>query len=255
MAPSVSRDTPAHLPSLSPHKFSLLTTILRETNKHYSAVAFSVRSLIRPKHHARSRAQKLGLVVNTWASVNPDFPGREVLFQALPALERPLSASPRAGGPMLQLTKPVGRQQRHQHGEQRDVVDDGAASNDSALSHLPAPAAAALTADDSIITVLPLLPSLLEYDDNSLFVNQPQPPTLPQLPFEFVFWTPETVFQSTPSTMSSSGPATPNDDDVIFPGLQYLVEKRKRDTIDLGETDFIVEKRLKCEPRSAEQLC
>ncbi|KAJ6493333.1 hypothetical protein C8R45DRAFT_185924 [Mycena sanguinolenta] len=248
MATSLSRDIPGHLPSLSPQDFSLLTTVLRDTNKHYTTIAVAVRTLIRPKHHARVRAQKLGLAVNTRASVNPNFPGREVLFQALPALERPLSASPTAGGPVLHLTKPIGR---HQQRHMQDGKVDAAASAGS-MSHVPAPAAAAATAGDSTIAVPPLLPSLLEYDDTSLFTNQPM---LPQLPFNFDFSTPDTVFHSSSSTASSTGPATPIDDDVIFPGLHYLAEKRKRNSVDLEETNFTVEKRPKCDVLDKEELC
>ncbi|KAF8214862.1 hypothetical protein K438DRAFT_2138426 [Mycena galopus ATCC 62051] len=255
----------ARLPSLSSRKFKRLSILLREVSVYYyHTVAVSIRASTRPTYHARARAQKLGLAINTRASVNPNCPRREVLIRPLPALERPLSASPTAGGPVLSLRKPLMRHQQ-QSGKmtlQLTVPSSQADATTSAWSHTPAPAAPivlrgqndpwlgstsglGLTPHDSALTLAPLLPSLLAYGDDSIFhhptVHRPDEPLmLPELFFDFASSSSGILFQS---PVGSSGPETPIDDfDVIIAKLTFSAEKCKRMSLDFDETTGTVEK-------------
>ncbi|KAJ7431518.1 hypothetical protein B0H11DRAFT_2261800 [Mycena galericulata] len=72
--------------SLPPRHFERLSAILAEANKHHSAVAAAARAAKRPTHHARSRAQKLGLSVCIKLAVACD--ERLVSVIPLPVLDR-----------------------------------------------------------------------------------------------------------------------------------------------------------------------
>ncbi|KAJ7293995.1 hypothetical protein C8J57DRAFT_1270557 [Mycena rebaudengoi] len=50
--------------ALPPHRLARLSLILREANAHYRRVADSFRASLRPTHHARTRAEKIGLTLN-----------------------------------------------------------------------------------------------------------------------------------------------------------------------------------------------
>ncbi|KAJ7433555.1 hypothetical protein FB451DRAFT_1380294 [Mycena latifolia] len=54
---------------MSERRFSRLASILTEANTHHSAVAAAVRAAAKPTFHARTRAQKLGLKVDTVRAV------------------------------------------------------------------------------------------------------------------------------------------------------------------------------------------
>ncbi|KAJ7247193.1 hypothetical protein B0H12DRAFT_1125520 [Mycena haematopus] len=254
-----SHDT--QLSSLSACKFSRLATVLRKTNEHYSAVAHSTRAVTRPTYHARTHARKLGLAVDTRSSVHPNCPEGKVFIRPLPALERPLSASPTASNLVLQLTKPVIRQHKRGGSSLRLTAQGDGPTSSSSDCHTPAQIAgtspalrlqndptlhSSITPNDPACPLACLLPSLLEYEDpdGSLFsqracpAHKPEEPlmSLPQLLFDFL----------SESPVSSSGRAKANDIDVIIPGLPSSAAKRKRAVLDLEEANFVGDKRPKC---------
>ncbi|KAF8899458.1 hypothetical protein BD779DRAFT_1667125 [Infundibulicybe gibba] len=75
---------------LKPHHIRNLILILRQANAHYSRVAASVRRSLRPTHHAKMRAQRLGLGVNTEKAVA--LAHKHVSVIPLPILDIPTPA-------------------------------------------------------------------------------------------------------------------------------------------------------------------
>ncbi|KAJ7481419.1 hypothetical protein B0H11DRAFT_2232915 [Mycena galericulata] len=98
--------------SLAPRHFERLSAILAEANKHHSAVAAAARAAKRPTHHARTRAQKLGLAVCIKLAVACD--ERLVSVIPLPVLDRaspeptqaPALPPRQRGRPTLRLVVP-----------------------------------------------------------------------------------------------------------------------------------------------------
>ncbi|KAJ6477294.1 hypothetical protein DFH09DRAFT_1293030 [Mycena vulgaris] len=246
--------------ALSARRFERLSSILSEANTHHAAVAAVARAAAAPTYHARTRAQKLGLAVDTVRAVACD--ARLVSYIPLPIIETGLSPpaptpAPR-GRPTLRLIVPRAP---------ADVPVSGGSYSMLSMSTGSVPAAAAptvlrgptsrfsLTPDDPIFTMVPR--------------RAPAPPAaapvIPDVPFDEEDFTTEwelaypasgaadyaasststyaSSSTSGSSSGSSSGPATPADADPI--PVPTMSAKRK------SEDDYAAgEKRPKYERKS-----
>ncbi|KAJ7743790.1 hypothetical protein B0H16DRAFT_1560617 [Mycena metata] len=193
---------PRPAPALSERRFSRLSTILSDANAHYSAVAAATRAARKPTHHARTRAQKLGLDIDIERAVN--CPGHVVAVLPLPIIERSpsppsLSASRRTkskdtqlntrGRPALLVVVPHARAQADVPTSTGPYSTLSLVSALSSSAHQQPSAAAAptilrgqnvpwrgptsrfsLTPSDAIFTVAPR--------------RAPEPPVIPDVPFD-----------------------------------------------------------------------
>ncbi|KAF7340274.1 hypothetical protein MVEN_01946400 [Mycena venus] len=273
---STSSSSYTHRPALSSRHFTRLSSILNEANAHYRAVAASARASTRPTHHARSRAQKLGLAVNIKAAVN--CPEREVSVKPLPVIER--SPVPQHRKPLpqkrptLSLIVPPTVAAR----TQVDVPTSTGPYSSISLSPTAAPAPAptvlrgphvpwrgptsrfSLTPNDPIfeVSMFSLPPRPAPRPDEAPVLAYP--PTSGAADYASSSDTASVSGCASSSTggssrASSSGPTTPDDSQI--PGLSliqaFATAKRKNDALlelDEDATTVVVDKRPKYERKS-----
>ncbi|KAK7008153.1 hypothetical protein R3P38DRAFT_1628231 [Favolaschia claudopus] len=273
-------------PTLSAPHFLRLSSILKQANEHYHFVAASTRAATHPTHHARTRAEKLGLAINIERAVN--CPGNQVSVVPLPIIETSPASSPIL--PVPQLSKPV----RGRPALRLVVPQMTRPQADVPVSTGHTPAAAAPTVlrgknipwrgPTSRFSVTPNEPIFAfsvppqEAQPAQIFNVRPrpapkpeEPPVVPELLFEFdaddewmdlelgyppsgaADYAPSSSSESSSPSMTasnSSGPTTPDDGDVVMPPILINFAKRKNNVLDFEPAVITIDKRPKYERKS-----